>query len=82
MSDAEIFLVFNKNKNIGRYICTDLRKNIDVLRKYNYTQEQIIKMLMFKQHLFNYTVVDLTTLIDEITENEKCSVKDVIDYYL
>ena len=55
---------------------------IKELRKYGYSKEKIIKLIMAKQYLFNYNINDFVLLIEEISEDKNCSTYEVIENYL
>ena len=82
LSDQEVYFIINKNKTLEKYFCSDMKKIMDELRKYGYTQEQIIKLIMKKQHLFNYSIKDFTALVNEVLINEKCLINEAIEKYL
>jgi len=82
LSTSEILFIIDKNNIFEKYINTDIKKIIDELRKIGYTQEEIAKLMMFKSYLFNYNIIEFFSLIEEISTNEMCSVKDVIEKFL
>ena len=82
LSDSETFYVLNENISLEKYLSQDVKKIILELKKYGYSHEQIYKFLIQKQHLFGYTIKEFLMLIDEISENEKCRINEVIENYL
>lgn len=82
LSIDEIQFVFNKNKAINKFKGVDCLKVVKELRKYGYTKEKIIKLIMSKQYLFNYNINDFVLLIEEISANKNCSTFEAVENYL
>lgn len=82
MFHEEIVFVLRKNFNLNKFLAIDVKNIVLMLKKYGFSQEQIIKFLMKKTHLFNYSIRDFNILINEICETEKCDEITAIEKFM
>jgi len=78
----EIKMIFSKNRMLINFVNVDFVKTIELLKKYGFTNEQIVLFLINKPTIFNYTIRELGSLINDICENEKCNEIEAIEKYL
>lgn len=78
----EIKMIFNKNNMLFSYLKVDAIKTIELLKKYGFSNEKIVLLLINKPTMFNYSIKEFAVLIDNICENENCDAIEAIEKYL
>ena len=82
LTDIEVDFIIKKNSIINRFLSSDARKILLELKKYDFTQEQIIRLIMRKAHLLNYVLRDFEDILKMICEYESCDEKTAIIEYM
>ena len=71
-------MILNKFASLSPFIACDLNKNILLLKKYGYSQEDIVLLLLNKPSLFAFSVKDFATVLEVATENANVKVEEVL----
>lgn len=82
LSNTEIKFILLKQSVLSSPLCSSLKENILILKKYNLSNEEIIKYLFNKPSLFCYDSGDLEKLIKQVVCLESCTIKEAIEKFI